>query len=354
MAVVAKLPVNSSARQEALSASGLGRWSLFSNQSGGRSGASGGSSGIGSSYDALFRQLQEIQTSNNAWSAAQAQKQMDFQKQSAQEAMKFNHDEAELSRNWQEYMSDTAHQREVKDLMLAGLNPVLSATGGSGAPVTSGATASGYTSQGAKGDTDTSLSGALVALFSSLLQSQTTLASQAMSAQTALAQADKYAEASKFSAVTAAHSSKYVADTNRLSSYEVASIHAGATLSAANISATASRISALIYRDSAVGTATINATTSRLNAALQATTSRYGVDVNAMTQKQLAAFNADLQKQLQMRGFNQEIYLQKDRQSHETKLMIGGKMMDFATDGIKGINSSLSSLAKMIPFMGLG
>lgn len=52
-----------------------------------------------------------------------------------------NAQEAQRNRQFQYEMSATAHQREMHDLKQAGLNPILTATGGSGAPMGSGAMA---------------------------------------------------------------------------------------------------------------------------------------------------------------------------------------------------------------------
>lgn len=92
---------------------------------------------------------------NTARSEAFAQHQMDYQTEANAKAMEFSSREAERNRQFQERMSNTAHVREVQDLINAGLNPILSANL-SGATTPSGASASGVTSSGSMGSVDVS------------------------------------------------------------------------------------------------------------------------------------------------------------------------------------------------------
>lgn len=157
-------------------------------------------------------QMQGVAQANNAWSARQAEIQREWQEQQNAKAMSFNQNEAAKNRNWQEMLSNTAHQREVRDLMAAGLNPVLSAMNGNGASVGSGATAQGVTSSGAKGDTDTSANAAIADLLGTLVVADKQIQAANINARTQEAVADKYTAMSKIVADIQSEAARYGAD----------------------------------------------------------------------------------------------------------------------------------------------
>ena len=132
----------------------------------------------------------KTQADNNAWSAQQAQKQMDFQAQ----------------------MANTAHHREVADLKAAGLNPILSA-GGSGASAPSGAA----------GQTDNSVLQSITSYLMQQNQNLVNLEAQRVSAETALETAKIHANAQMAAAAAAAAASRYATDKNYALQIELAS-----------------------------------------------------------------------------------------------------------------------------------
>lgn len=171
-----------------------------------------------------------IAKSNNAFNAEQARLQREWTERQSAKAMAFNSFEAAKNRDWQQMMSNTAHQREIDDLKAAGLNPVLSAMNGNGAAVTSGATASGVVGSGSKADADTSTSAAVANLLGSILSAQTSLENANINARTQEAVADKYNAMSEI-----------VANINADAGIRQAGIHAGATRYAAEQAASADR-----------------------------------------------------------------------------------------------------------------
>lgn len=93
-----------------------------------------------------------IKFNNEAYQEA-ALNQFLLEQSSAERAMQFEADQAQLNREFQREMSNTAYQRAVKDLEKAGLNRILAYTQG-GASAPAGSSASGFKASASKADVD--------------------------------------------------------------------------------------------------------------------------------------------------------------------------------------------------------
>lgn len=245
--------------------------------------ASSGSSRSPASFSEGLSKISGITSANNAWSAQQASQLRDWQSAEAEKVRKYNAVEAEKNRSWQQFMSSSAHQREIEDLKKAGLNPVLSVFGGNGASTTSGATASAQAPSGAMGSTDFSGAQSLVGLLGSFLQQQTQLAQMNTSALTNLAVADKYTAMSKYTAELGAQTQ----------------------LNSARISALTSQY----VSDNSLKGSLANAAANRAAASIHAAAQKYGADMAYWSADNVANVNATVNKELKQMGIDADFDL---------------------------------------------
>lgn len=152
-----------------------------------------------------------VVNNNNAAMSDAAAAANAISERSSAETAAYNSMEAQKSRDWQEYMSNTSHQREVQDLIAAGLNPVLSASLG-GASTPSGSTASTQSYSGQKADVDPNMLAFLSAVTQTEMNNKNQRDVARIYAETALQQAKISSAASMYNANAAAAASRYGSD----------------------------------------------------------------------------------------------------------------------------------------------
>lgn len=118
-----------------------------------------------STSNALAQYLQDLVQTE----AATVRKNMIYNSQQARLAREFNAKEAQKLRDWQENLSNTSYQRAMKDMLAAGLNPILAyQQGGAGVPSGSSASANAASSNANAGINIAEILGALTKLLGPL------------------------------------------------------------------------------------------------------------------------------------------------------------------------------------------
>lgn len=228
--------------------------------------------GLGFDMDDYLDQLEGIAKRNNEWSAEQADKMMQFQRQSDQAAMAWSAAEAQKGRDWTEKLSDNAHQREVRDLIAAGLNPILSANNGAWAG--SGSVGQGFSSSGAMGETDMTTSGAFANAVSGMMTSARDIAITKLQTQ-----AQRYSADRAFAASKMATEGSILNNNNTVSAQKaINALNRDADIKKASISADATKAAAGATAGAMMSAAATNAAAARYSADQHLEASKYGSD----------------------------------------------------------------------------